>query len=279
MADVNYDVEIHKLYLEDNEGENRYSKEYLFSQTTNEMPMDKFQMRAFVVDQAHTTYKQILQCQMEIDSRKAGLKEYEFSMRELEADLEIYRERVEQAPEGPQKTKYQVKLERVEWQYDRKKLQRERYEIEIGYLLEFYQELTNKLSFEEMRDNREQLELEYWTARMSKQAGVDLMSHGAIGVGNLLSIMDMPKEAMVETLRLSVDRAEKMKAELPDGIGSKLFALGHTEMKREIEFELSKPEVQKMMLQHAQSDDFLDTEILNSSDREEEQLASKIEKE
>jgi hypothetical protein len=276
MQKDNYEVEIHKIYLQDNEGENRYSKEELFGITTNEMPMDKFQMRAFVVQQAHTPYKQILQCQMEIDSRKAGLKEYEFSMRELEADLEIYRERVEQAPEGPQKKKYQVKLERVEWQYDRKKHQRERFEIEIGYLLEFYQELTNKLSFDEMKENREQLELEYWKARMSKQAGVDLLSHGVVGVGNMLSIMDMPKEVMEETLALTVERAEKMKKELPNGVGEKLFTLGHDDVKRNLELEFTKAEVQNLLTQG----DFLDTEILNSSSTEEkEPVASKIEKE
>ena len=257
-----YDVTIHDLYLEDNEGDNRYSKRDLFMKTNDSMPMDRLQVRSFVVQQALTPYKQIQQCMMEIDGRKAGLKEHEFVMRELAADIAIYKEKIEKTPEGPQREKYQVKLERVEYNYDRKKLSRKRMEVEIGYLLEMYQELTNKLSFEEMDQRRDELELEYWEKRMSKQAGVDLLSHGAIGVGNMLSIMDMPKETMERTLQLTVDVAEKMRDELPDGVGKKLFALGGSEMKREIELEFSKADILKIAQE--KNDTFLDAPLINS---------------
>lgn len=267
MPDFNkqYDVEIHQLYLEDNEGENRYKKEDLFQRTNDSMPMDRLQVRSFVVQQALTPYKQIQQCMMEIDGRKAGLKEHEFVMRELEADMAIYREKVDKHPEGPQKEKYKVKLERVEYNYDRKKLSRKRMEIEIGYLLEIYQELTNVLSFEEMDERREELELEYWKIRMSKQAGVDLLSHGAVGVGNLLSIMDMPKEVAQETLQRTLAVAEDMREKLPNGIGKKLFALGGAEMKRDIELEFDKSDLIKQLAQQTNEDDnFLDGPLINS---------------
>jgi len=270
MPDFNkqYDVTIHDLYLEENEGENRYSKRDLFQLTNDSMPMDRLQVRSFVVQQALTPYKQIQQCMMEVDGRKAGLKEHEFSMRELEADMAIYREKIEKAPEGPQREKYKIKLERVEFNYERKKLSRKRMEIEIGYLLEMYQELTNKLSFEEMDERRDELELEYWETRMSKQAGVDLLSHGAIGVGNMLSIMDMPKETMEKTLKLTVDVAEKMRDELPDGVGKKLFALGQAEMKRDIELEFSKSDLLKIQQAQEENDTFLDGPSINTSEAE-----------
>lgn len=270
MPDFNkqYDVTIHDLYLEDNKGDNRYSKRDLFQLTNDSMPMDRLQVRSFVVQQALTPYKQIQQCMMEVDGRKAGLKEHEFSMRELEADMAIYREKIEKAPEGPQREKYKIKLERVEFNYERKKLSRKRMEIEIGYLLEMYQELTNKLSFEEMDERRDELELEYWETRMSKQAGVDLLSHGAIGVGNMLSIMDMPKETMEKTLKLTVDVAEKMRDELPDGVGKKLFALGQAEMKRDIELEFSKSDLLKIQQAQEENDTFLDGPSINTSEAE-----------
>ena len=267
MPDFNkqYDVEIHQLYLEDNEGENRYKKEDLFQRTNDSMPMDRLQVRSFVVQQALTPYKQIQQCMMEIDGRKAGLKEHEFVMRELDADIAIYKEKIAKQAEGPQKEKYKVKLERVEYNYDRKKLARKRMEIEIGYLLEIYQELTNVLSFEEMDERREELELEYWKIRMSKQAGVDLLSHGAVGVGNLLSIMDMPKEVAQETLQRTVAVAEDMREKLPNGIGKKLFALGGAEMKRDIELEFDKSDLIKQLAQQTNEDDnFLDGPLINS---------------
>lgn len=269
MPDFNkqYDVTIHDLYLKDNAGENRYSKEELFQLTNDSMPMDRLQVRSFVVQQALTPYKQIHQCMMEVDGRKAGLKEHEFTMRELEADLAIYKEKIEKAPEGPQRDKYQVKLERVQYNYERKKLSRKRLEVEIGYLLEMYQELTNKLSFEEMDERRDELELEYWETRMSKQASVDLLSHGAIGVGNMLSIMDMPKETMEKTLKLTVEGAEKMRDELPDGVGKKLFALGQSEMKRELELEFSKSDLLKLKAQE-ENDTFLDGPSINTSEAE-----------
>lgn len=263
----NYDVTIHDLYLRDNDGENRYTKEYLFNKTADAIPMDRFQVRHFVVEQAHTPYKQILQCMMEIDSRKNSLKDHEFSMRELDADIAIYKERIENTPEGPQREKYQVKLERVEYNYEKKKDQRKKTEIEIGYLLEMYQELTNKLSFEDIENNREALELDYWKARMSKQAAVDLMSHGVVGVGNMLSIMDMGKDVMEETLSLTVERATQMREQLPNGIGKKLFALGQAEMKRELELEFTKAEAQQLLgLQN--KEDFLDTVNINTSEEE-----------
>jgi hypothetical protein len=279
MPDFNkqYDVTIHDLYLEDNQGENRYNKRDLFMKTNDSMPMDRLQVRSFVVQQALTPYKQIQQCMMEIDGRKAGLKEHEFVMRELDADMAIYKEKIEKAPEGPQREKYQVKLERVQYNYERKKLSRKRMEVEIGYLLEMYQELTNVLSFEEMDSRRDELELEYWETRMSKQAGVDLLSHGVIGVGNMLSIMDMPKETMERTLALTVNVAEKMKNELPDGVGKKLFSLGQTEMKRELELELSKEDFLK--LAQEKNDTFLDTPIINSEKEKVPEGAKDTEKE
>lgn len=280
MPDFNkqYDVTIHDLYLKDNEGENRYSKQDLFNLTNDSMPMDRLQLRSFVVQQALTPYKQIHQCMLELDGRKAGLKEHEFTMRELEADIAIYKEKIEKAPEGPQREKYQVKLERVQYNYERKKQSRKRMEVEIGYLLEIYQELTNVLSFEEMDERKDELELEYWETRMSKQAGVDLLSHGAVGVGNMLSIMDMPKETMERTLQLTVDVAEKMKKELPNGVGQKLFALGQTEMKRELELEFTKEELLKQ-IEQKQNENFLDSPLINSDDKEKVPNGANTEKE
>jgi len=44
-------------------------------------------------------------------------------------------------------------------------------------------------------------ERKYWMARMSKQAAMDIVAYGRIGSGNMDSILLMPEEDQLETLK------------------------------------------------------------------------------
>jgi len=53
----------------------------------------------------------------------------------------------------------------------------------------------------------EQLEQDYWVKRLGKQAAMDMIAYGRIGVGNMDSITMMDKNTQRETLQTASDIA------------------------------------------------------------------------
>ena len=61
-------------------------------------------------------------------------------------------------------------------------------------------------------DEQDIYEREQWTNRLGKQAALDIMFYGRIGVGNMDAILQMPEDQQAETLVLATDYAIHLQA-------------------------------------------------------------------
>jgi len=61
-----------------------------------------------------------------------------------------------------------------------------------------------------LEDDIEEKEEKYWVTRMAKQAAMDMVSSGRIGVGNMDAIAGMPEDKQVETLAVALQYNQRL---------------------------------------------------------------------
>ena len=172
--------------------------------------MSDYQIQNFVLRSQVTSYRQIHQCLMELNSRKEGIlqtevdqKRREIKKRKIERDLETETDDLE-------KELLQIDLEEVEkdLKYVQKRLNLQKREYEL-----FLNIITSQFgSKEELQNymNDPEQERKYWIARMGKQAAIDLLATGRIGTGNMDSIAMMSEDDQVQTIKVAIQYSSLM---------------------------------------------------------------------
>ena len=83
--------------------------------------------------------------------------------------------------------------------------------IEMEWFADALRKLIgSKEELYQIDENKEEKELEYWQVRMGKQAAMDMMAYGRVGVGNMEAITQMPVEDQSRVLEITIDYAGKM---------------------------------------------------------------------
>jgi cyclopropane fatty-acyl-phospholipid synthase-like methyltransferase len=81
-------------------------------------------------------------------------------------------------------------------------------------------------------DAEEELEAEYWTNRLAKQAATDLLFYGRVGTGNMDAILSMHPNQQTETLSLAMNygtQLQHIQKNIQANIDEKLKLEGKTE--------------------------------------------------
>ena len=183
--------------------------------------MDDYQMEHFVVKSQVTKFRQLQQALIEFRSRVESLDTYHVE-------------------------KERMVIQKLKWE---RKLQEETDDLEIRLINLEINELAKNISITDKRirhverergffenqllkdfDSVEELEnyIEdpenerlYWISRMAKQAAMEMVSQGRIGIGNLDSIAQMGEEDQIKTLQIAIQYSgllnigmEKLKQEV-----------------------------------------------------------------
>jgi len=185
------------------------------------MGMSKVQMENFIFSMQITTTKVAFQFINELQTRFNSLKGSILHVEEKEAERMILEEEKEVA-----KTDGEVKLKKAligkkdhEINMTEAKIRQSKKEIElITESLNKYELATgNKLT--EMDFENEDDDRDYWMRRLSKQAGLDIISTGRISTGNMEALMVLPgtdsdkvlSNAIAISLSLTSDMEHKEK--------------------------------------------------------------------
>jgi hypothetical protein len=159
--------------------------------------MSKFQIKNFIINDQITDYKKLKQCLLELRTRYEILKDIDEEM-ELklvdrdELEFELKNENNEFA-----KKRKQIKRKQIKRQLDTIVERKENIEYEIESLEEYLAELIQKYGvekIEEMLDNQENYEIEYWTKKFTRSVYQDLLSNGRISTTLLESISNVSDE-------------------------------------------------------------------------------------
>jgi len=169
-------------------------EEYFGDPEYTSMGMSKVQMENFIFSMQITSTKVAFQFINELQTRFNSLKGSILHVEEKEAEKMILEEEKEVA-----KTDGEVQLKKVlikqkdhEITMTKAKIRQSNKEIQyITESLNKYELATgNKLT--EMNFENDEDDREYWMKRLSKQAGLDIVSTGRISTGNMEALMVLP---------------------------------------------------------------------------------------
>ena len=172
-----------------------------------------YQLKNFVVENQLTHWRKVHQIKLEIQTRHKSLQTANWDQLKLEGEIELLKEDIELDPNmRPGQRKIhdsEIKRREYDMWYNRRYNKNSARELEI-----FANELRNLVGSKEelyqIDENKEDKEIEYWQVRMGKQAAMDMLAYGRVGVGNMEAIAQMPVEDQSRVLQITIDYASNM---------------------------------------------------------------------
>ena len=137
---------------------------------------------------------------MELETRYHAYKSIVRNLREAEVRVKIIERDIKKEPDQLEKELMVIKLEDLMYDITVFKRKMSQCERELRTYLELL-EKTKEKKLEEYLEEDDTEERKYWMARMQKQAAMDIIAYGRVGSGNMDSILLMPEEDQLETLR------------------------------------------------------------------------------
>ena len=180
-----------------------------------------FKTKYFVGGSQITPYGAIKQWLMELRTKEEACAHLEYLHKKQELEIELEQEKVTHATSPAYK-----KLAELELFNKQKDLNKYERNLTSGYterntVLRIIKEflasemsiLSNGESIMTIFDDptlEEYYEQEYWTARMSKQAAMDMVTYGRISTGNMDSIVMLPPEQQHKVLLAATEYSTKL---------------------------------------------------------------------
>lgn len=161
-----------------------------------------YQMGSYVVDVNITDWRKAKQCLIEIEHRTQSIEDRTYDDKKKAAQIEIKKEELAQETSRARKKLLEIEIEEFECHLERNRRRIGQIENERDRFIEEFKALMpDKTSMEDMKNNIEEKEREYWISRMGKQAAMEMLAYGKIGTGNLESIMHMPHQDQAKIIR------------------------------------------------------------------------------
>lgn len=190
-------------------------KDLLLFASNHEWGTPIFKLRHFVGDAQLTPYAKFRQFIVELRNREEMVEQMEIDVAKNEARIAMEIDKVEASKTENEKRYHQIEVNRLI--NDNNKFLRR---LNVAYserdrLLTVIKEMyeTGEAYLEDGTDmieiigteKEEELESDYWTIRLAKQAACDIIAYGQVGVGNMDSIAMMEPKQQLETLRLAIN--------------------------------------------------------------------------
>lgn len=191
-------------------------KEYFDSPAYDNTGMSKTQMDNFIFAMQITSHRVARQFLNELNVRYNSMEMNKLDMEELQAEREILLEKAGEAKTPGEKKLAEVKIKKKD--HDIRvldsKIRVVNKEVEhIVKSLNDYETIVGvKVTEVDIHDENE--ERKYWVKRLSKQAGLDLLTSGRISTGNMEAVMALPTQERNEVLQNSLAISHAVKNEL-----------------------------------------------------------------
>lgn len=175
--------------------------------------MSDFQSRYFVVNSQVTDYRKVRQALLEIETRIAARKQIDRDNKKTEINLKIKQRDLQFETRELEKELVLVDIDQLEYDLSVYKSKVRVVDEEIEEFSKLVLEIVSSVEeLETYKQHNEELEREYWIHRMAKQAGVDMVTTGRIGAGNLDSIAMMSPEDQALTIGSALISSKKLTA-------------------------------------------------------------------
>lgn len=183
---------------------------------SNATPM--FKLKYFVGGAQLTPYAMLKQWLMELRARQESIDSIKIRLRRSEISVKQEEEKLEFAATDLQKEIIQLEIQDKRNDCIRYERQLRDYVIEKEDIVKLIKDFCDS-EYGKMPDGsplmsvfgnkqlEEDLEYQYWTIRMAKQAALDVMFYGRVNEGNMDAILMMNPEQQKQVLSLAVQHA------------------------------------------------------------------------
>ena len=199
--------------------------------------MTEFQIKHFVVGSQHNNFRQFKQILLELEVRYTNIEQISLDMEKNRLERNLAEEKMESETSPAQKALHAHEIKKLDIGYENGIRSMERTKKEIESLETILAEFRSKIDVEELMNNQDAYENDYWIKRLATQSALELLTVGRIGVGNLEALMQMGpknfKNALVEATRITNEVKEQVK--YLDMIGEQ--ELLENNQKKEIDFK------------------------------------------
>jgi hypothetical protein len=167
--------------------------------------MSPEQINFFVMKSHVTKDRQIKQALLEVEQRYHNLQKIAIQNKRTLLEIKKIKNKLETCEDEFEREALLIDLEDLEIDdqtYQRKKKALDK---EFDTFVKYLQDLDlPKEELEEHLEYNEEQERKYWIARLGKQAALDLLTSGRIGLGNMDSIAMLSEEDQLSTIQVAV---------------------------------------------------------------------------
>jgi hypothetical protein len=171
----------------------------------------QYQMDSYVVNTGITDWRKAKQCLIEIEHRTQAMDDHGWNLKKMEAEIDILKEELAELTSPARQKLKQIEIDEKTEGAARTRRRIDGIKRERDRLIEtFRKAVPSKTELDEMTQNVDQKEREYWISRIGKQAAQDMLSYGKIGTGNMESIMQMPHNDQEKIIKGALEFTKKM---------------------------------------------------------------------
>jgi hypothetical protein len=212
----------------------KFKEDLIEYSMTKAEPYSEFQMQNFVVNQEITDYRKLRQIILEIETRRQAVETLEMEIEKNEIWIEQAEEEHDniyndsRAYNKYEKRLDELKIKRLKYDYRVNKKRYKQGVLELDVLVKLVEDSYENIESvrDQLENNIEGKEQIYWISRLGKQASMDLISTGRIGVGNMDAIANMSEKNQVKTLKSALEYTDRLSSgmkEIGDKINKKLI--------------------------------------------------------
>lgn len=171
----------------------------------------QYQMDSYVVNTGITDWRKAKQCLIEIEHRTQAMDDHGWNLKKMEAEIDILKEELAELTSPARQKLKQIEIDEKTEGAARTRRRIAGIKRERDRLIEtFRKAVPSKTELDDMTQNVDQKEREYWISRIGKQAAQDMLSYGKIGTGNMESIMQMPHDDQEKIIKGALEFTKKM---------------------------------------------------------------------
>lgn len=176
----------------------------------------RYKLKHFVGNSHIHPMHKVQQYLLEIQTRKDTIESHEYELKKFEAQRDVEIERLERCESPAEKKLLQVEIDELTRKLDVARLKIHRLMLDLKKFIALVDEINNSpegrdedgvLYMDILNDTekKDQIENNYWEYRLAKQAAMDMVAYGRIGVGNMEAIMQLDADSQNKCLAMAYE--------------------------------------------------------------------------
>lgn len=182
----------------------------------NDWSIPEFKLKNFVARSHIHPMHQLRQLMLELNTKTEMIENWEFDQEQFELEIELENEKAELTPYEAQKKLHMLEVKRIKTKLAVVREKLRTIYVERDKVLRLIEEIDNspqgytkdgRRYLDIMNDptQNEEIESDYWEYRLAKQAAMDMIAYGRIGVGNMEAIMQLDADAQNKTIAMAYE--------------------------------------------------------------------------